>query len=306
MSTRFTIVIIHRNGFSRLKSALDSILKASSDSDEIFIVDNASNDNSIQQILKIYKNINVIYNTCNAGYGFAANQAIKEGKGNYFLICNNDITVPVDILDKFESAFSRDKKVGMISGQQTNLKGENIRTSSKKPSIFSEFDGIGRIDHSKDPIEISEVGIVRGACLGVRKSTIDAIGAYDDDFFFYFEDTEWCIRMARNGWKIVLNPFVKIPHIGGSSSNEFYSGSRIEFYRSRIIYWKKIYPKLLVLLLYAWNIPKLILDLSFYTIANILTFGQNHRLRKKMIDRAVVLSWILLGQPKSWGLPDKC
>ncbi|MBT4123195.1 glycosyltransferase [Candidatus Woesearchaeota archaeon] len=306
MKKRFTIAIIHRNGIDRLKAVLDSVINASNAIDEIIIVDNASTDGSISTISKTYKDITVIYNEHNTGYGYAANQAINKGSGKYFLICNNDITIPEDSLDRFEDIFTSDQKIGMVSGQQTNLNGDNVRTSSKAPSLFSEFDGIGRIDHSKDPKETTEVGILRGACLAVRKLAIDEVGTYDDDFFFYFEDTEWCIRMAREGWKVVIAPHIKIPHIGGSSSNEFYSQSRIEFYRSRILFWKKIYPKYLVILLYTWNIPKLILDGIFYSLVTALTLGLNKRLKNKLLDRVFVLTWLLVGQPKKWGLPGKC
>jgi len=306
MEKRFTIAIIHRNGFDRLKVALDSVISASGSTDEIIIVDNASTDDSISAILKIYKDLVIIRNSCNAGYGHAANQAINKGLGKYFLICNNDITIPKDTLDQFEDIFISDSKIGMISGQQTNLNGDNVRTSSKAPSLLSEFDGIGRIDHSKDPESTSEVGILRGACLAVRRIAINEVGPYDDDFFFYFEDTEWCIRMAHFNWKVIIAPHIKIPHIGGSSSNEFYSMSRIEFYRSRMLFWHKIYPKYLVTLLYLWNIPKLILDSIFYTLVTLLTLGLNKRLKNKLLDRMFVLFWLLIGRPKKWGLPGKC
>ena len=305
MSCRFSIIIVHRNGFNRLKSVIDSALKAFESCDEIIIVDNASTDNSISQISKIYPNIQIIKNKFNSGYGHAANQGINSGKGKYFLICNNDITLPLNIFKDLEELFLKEPRAGIISGQQTNLEGEIIRTSSKKPSLLSEFDGIGRIDHNKDPDKITDVGILRGACLGVKKEMIEEIGAYDEDFFFYFEDTEWCIRAHKNSWKVILHPKIKIPHIGGSSSSELYSKSRIEFYRSRIIFWKKIFPKPIVVLLYLWNIPKLCLDLIFYSLITLITFGQNARIRKKMIDRAVVLTWLLLGKPKKWGLPRK-
>ena len=305
MSVRFTVIIIHRNGFERLKAALESIKRASSTSEEIFIVDNASSDDSIDRISSIYPDVNIILNEFNSGYGHAANQGIKKGTGDYFLICNNDIVVPKNIFDELESVFKKDVNAGIVSGQQTNINGERIRTSSSKPSLFSEFDGIGRVSHSKDPKIISQVGIIRGACLGVRRKMIDNIGAYDEDFFFYFEDTEWCIRAWRNGWKVILNPNIEIAHIGGSSSSEFYKESRIEFYRSRMIFWKKVYPLHITILLHLWNIPKLFLDFLFYLILNILTLGQNKKLNKKFMDRILIVQWLVLGKPKSWGLPNK-
>ena len=305
MSVRFTVIIIHRNGFERLKAAIESIKRASSTSEEIFIIDNASSDDSIDRISALYPDANVILNEFNSGYGHAANQGIKKGAGDYFLICNNDIVVPSNIFDEFEAVFSNYGNAGIISGQQINLKGEKMRTSSYTPSLLSEFDGIGRIHHCNDPRTIAEVGIIRGACLGVRRVMINEIGGYDEDFFFYFEDTEWCIRASRNNWKVILNPNVRVAHVGGSSSSELYKESRIEFYRSRMIFWKKIYPKYVLVLLYLWNIPKLFLDFVFYFCITMITFGQSSRIKNKLIDRAFVLSWITIGMPKNWGLPRK-
>jgi len=302
---RFSIIFVHRNGLARLKSALDSAIRTIYLFDEIIIVDNASSDDSIIEIAKTYPSIKIIKNNSNLGYGQAANQGINAGQGKYFLICNNDIILPQNILNDLEKLFIKDPKIGIISGQQINMKGETVRTSSKKPSFFSEFDGIGRMDHSNDPQAISEVGILRGACLGVRGEMVDKIGGYDEDFFFYYEDTEWCIRANNNDWKVILNPNIKVSHIGGASSNEFYRESRIEFYRSRIIFWKKIFPSSIVILLYLWNIPKLVLDLIFYSLIYLISFGQNDRIKKKMIDRAIVILWLSIGKPKSWGLPKK-
>jgi hypothetical protein len=65
-------------------------------------------------------------------------------------------------------------------------------------------------------------------------------------------------------------------------------------------------PAHLVVILYLWNIPKLVIDGCFYLIITILTFGINIRMRNKLVDRVVVLTWLLLGKPKKWGLPGKC
>jgi len=303
MQKRFTIIIIHRNGFNRLKSALDSAINVIETHDEIIIVDNASTDNSISKISNIYPNIQIIRNKFNTGYGFAANQGMSTGYGKYFLICNNDIILPQNILSAFDEIFTNDPKVGIISGKEVKPNGEPVRTSGKKMSLLTEFDGSFNFNLYKDPITVSEVYILRGACLGINRKMVEEIGGYDQDFFFYYEDTEWCIRAAKNNWKIILNPYVLVSHIGGASSSQFYKESRIEFYRSRILFWKKIYPKYIFILLHIWNIPKLVLDLIFYLIFCLLTFGLNSKFNNKLTDRFYVLSWLLLGKPKHWGLP---
>ena len=72
-----------------------------------------------------------------------------------------------------------------------------------------------------------------------------------------------------------------------------------------MIFWKKIYPLHISILLHLWNIPKLFLDFLFYLVATIITFGLNDRLKKKMQDRAVVILWLIFMKPVTWGLPNK-
>jgi len=307
---RFTIAVIHRNGAERLQNVLGSILNSMSDKDEVIVVDNNSSDDSIRQIEKndIYKQVKFIKNTCNAGYGHSCNQAMTQGSGRYFLLCNNDITLPVDCLDQFEAFFDSDPKSGLIGPQMYSPAGKKMRSyGTQKPSLLSQLDLIGRPIKNQNIRSFGAVSILRGACLAVRKEMIDEIGMYDEDFYFYHEETEWCIRINRSGkWKVMFAPEIEISHVGGGSTSSVFTASRIEFFRSRLIFWRKVFPTYQVIMLYLWNLPKLALDCLFYLLMTIGTLGLNTRLRKKFVDRAVVITWILLGKPEHWGLPNKC
>lgn len=308
-SNRFTIAIIHRNGFKTLKSALDSVLADVSDNDEIIIVDNNSIDNSITKIEQNneYRHVKIIKNQCNAGYGFSCNQVMNQGNSEFFLLCNNDIELLPGSLNAFEDLFKSDKKSGLIGPQMFSPNGEKMRSyGTQRPSLLSQLDLIGRPIKNKKIDHFSSVSILRGACLAVRKKMINDVGMYDEDFYFYHEETEWCYRINHSKWKVMFAPEIKISHVGGGSTSDVFASSRIEFFRSRLIFWEKIFPKYQVLILYIWNIPKLILDLAFYLSVTIITLNLNIRLRKKLIDRVVVISWLLLGKPNSWGLPNKC
>jgi GT2 family glycosyltransferase len=307
-STRFTIAVIHRNGLGRLVCVLDSILTNISANDEVIIIDNNSTDGSIGKIEKnsLYKDVKIIKNTCNTGYAFPCNQAMLLGNGRYFLLCNNDIRLPEKCLNEFEEIFNNSPQSGIIGGQLIDANKNMVGSYSKTPTFLSELDSIVRLRTPERHQTIREVGTLLGACLAVRKTTIESAGMMDDDFFFYFEETEWCMRIAKNGWKVLTAPHIKIMHIGGDSTKSVYHGSRIEFFRSRLLFWRKTMPTYLVIILYLWNIPKLIVDGCFYLIVTILTLGLNIRMRNKLIDRVVVLSWLLLGKPKTWGLPGKC
>ena len=118
-STRFTIAIIHRNGLNRLQKVLNSAIKNANDLDEILIIDNSSTDKSIKQIEqnKVYKNIIIIKNSCNTGYAYSCNQAMQIGKGECFLLCNNDIELPENCFNDFKKIFIKSPKSGIIGGQ---------------------------------------------------------------------------------------------------------------------------------------------------------------------------------------------
>jgi len=307
-SIRFTIAIIHRNGLDRLKNVLNSAISSANNLDEILIIDNASTDGSIKKIEQneVYKNIRIIKNSCNTGYAHPCNQAMKIGGGKYFLLCNNDIELPKSCLDDFEKVFINFPKSGIIGSQLLDSNQNKVGSYSKAPTFLSELDSIGRLKSPKIYQTIHEVGTLRGACLAVRKSAVESSGMMDEDFFFYFEETEWCIRMAKNGWKVLIVPHIEIMHIGGDSTKSIYYGSRIEFFRSRLLFWNKTLPTHLVIILYLWNIPKLIIDGCFYLIITIMTLGLNVRIRNKLIDRVIVLGWLFLGKPTTWGLPGKC
>ena len=229
-------------------------------------------------------------------------------KMKYFLLCNNDIELPKDCLNQFETLLDTDANAGLIGPQMYSPSGKKMRSyGTQKPGLLSQLDLIGRPIKNQNIRSFGAVSILRGACLVVRKEMIDEIGVYDEDFYFYHEETEWCIRINRSGkWKVMFAPEIKISHVGGGSTSSVFASSRIEFFRSRLIFWKKIFPKYQLAILYTWNIPKLILDFIFYLIATIITLNLNIRLRKKLIDRAVVISWLILGRPDSWGLPNKC
>lgn len=309
-SKRFTIAIIHRNGFKTLKSALNSILADITDNDEVIIVDNNSTDGSIDKIGQdsLYQQVRIIKHACNAGYGYSCNQAMVKGNGKYFLLCNNDIELPLGSLRTFEDLFNSDKKAGLIGPQMFSPNGKKMRSyGTQTPGLLTQLDLIGRPIKNKIIDSFSHVSILRGACLAVRKEMLDEIGMYDEDFYFYHEETEWCIRINRSEkWRVMFAPEIEISHVGGGSTSSIFASSRIEFFRSRLIFWKKVFPAYQVVILYLFNLPKLLLDFLFYLFATLVTLGFNIRLRKKLIDRAVVITWLLFGKPHHWGLPNKC
>ena len=306
MKIRFSIIIIHRNNRDILQKAINSICSFIKN-DELIIVDNNSDDNSLEKI-ETPLSFKVIKNKCNAGYGFACNQGMKIANGDYFLLCNNDIELKKDTLDLFESMLIHNPKAGIIGPQMFTPNKKKLNSySTIVPTFLNQLDLIGRPLRNKEIKKISQVSTLRGACLAVNKEMTRDVGIFDESFYFYHEETEWCLRINKTKkWKIMFAPEIEISHIGGSSTNKVFAGSRIEFFRSRILLWKKIFSREVYLFLLCFNTLKLFLDFLFYLIMFLLTFGISRVYKRKLIDRVVVISWLAMGRPNSWGLPNKC
>ena len=306
MKIRFSIIIIHRNNRDILQKAINSICSFIKN-DELIIVDNNSDDNSIEKI-ETPLSFKVIKNKCNAGYGFACNQGMKIANGDYFLLCNNDIELKKDTLDLFESMLIQNPKAGIIGPQMFTPNKKKLNSySTIVPTFLNQLDLIGRPLRNKEIKKISQVSTLRGACLAVNKEMTRDVGMYDESFYFYHEETEWCLRINKTKkWEVMFAPEIEISHIGGSSTNKVFAGSRIEFFRSRILLWKKIFSREAYLFLLCFNALKLFLDFLFYLIMFLLTLGISRVYKRKLIDRVVVISWLAVGRPNSWGLPNKC
>ena len=305
-SLRFSIIVVHRNGNQRLLDFLNSVkLAINIDQDEVIVVDNHSSDDSIENAQSKYPFIHTIYNYYNTGYAHACNQGIQKSRGKYILICNNDLELPLNILDQFIADFNQYPNAGLIGGQLLASEGSLSRCAGNATNFYTELGFKSKRKPFFDVHQPSKVGSVVGACMAIRRETILNAGSLDDDFFFYYEETEWCLRIAKNGWDILFDPRIRITHTGGASTQSYFKAARIEFFRSRLIYWKKTLPVFNVVILYLFHIPKLAFDSFIYLILTILTFGKNKKLKYKLTDKALMLSWVLLGFPKSWGLPDK-
>lgn len=252
-----------------------------------------------------YPFIQTIHNDCNTGYAHACNQGIQKSRGKYILICNNDLQLPTDILDQFIADFNQYPNAGLIGGQLLASDGSLSRSAGNSTTFYTELGFKSKRKTFFDAHQPSKVGAVVGACMAIRRETILDAGTLDDDFFFYYEETEWCLRIARYEWDILFDPHIRITHSGGASTQSYFKAARIEFFRSRLIYWKKTLPTFNVIILYLFHIPKLTFDSFIYLLFTLLTLGKNKKLKYKLIDKSLMLSWLFLGCPNSWGLPDK-
>lgn len=234
---------------------------------EIFVVDNNSQDGSIEAIEHAFPNINIIKNSTNAGFGAANNLAIRQAKGKYILclntdtlLINNAIKIMFDFMEKEEN-----QKVAVCGGylvDKDNLPctcGGNLPNITEiiwkfgLRNIFKEYyKNYSLTLKSDDDKYIKKIGYITGADIVFRKIVLDKVGLFDENFFMYFEETDLCKRIKDVGYYIKYVPEAKIQHLEGQSSSNILT-KKLMSKKSEFYYFQKHHPKLvwLVKTLYA-------------------------------------------------------
>lgn len=219
---------------------------------EIFVVDNNSQDGSIEAIEKEFPNINIIKNIVNSGFGAANNLAIKQARGKYILclntdtlLINNAIKIMFDYMENEEN-----KNVGACGGYLVDQNGNPAKSGGNFPSITNVIWKFGlrnilkkqyrkyctALDASE--ITIDEIDQIIGADIFLRKSVLNKVGFFDEDYFMYSEETDLCKRIKKLGFKIRFIPEAKIIHLEGQSTPNNIK-KILTFKYSEMLYLKK-------------------------------------------------------------------
>lgn len=254
-----SIIIVNYNVKYFLEQCLNSVLKAIQEIDsEIFVIDNASVDGSVEMLKKQFPTVNLIQNSNNLGFSKANNQAISKAKGEYILLLNPDTIVEEDCFHKLLSFMTKNKKAGAIGVKMLNGEGKYLPESKRgfpSPSVaFYKFSGLSKLfPKSKvfgkyhlsflDSNEIHEVDVLAGAFMFIRKSVLEIIGPLDEDFFMYGEDIDLSYRIQKAGFQNYYYPLTTIIHYKGESSKKNSLNYVFMFYKAMQIFAKKHFTK---------------------------------------------------------------
>ncbi len=228
-----SIVIVNYNAKEYLKRCLDSLFESSLKNLEIIVVDNASKDGSVEELKKIVPRIKLIVNRNNSGFSSANNQGVKISKGRYILFLNPDTNVypktleyMLKFMDKNKDAGAATCKVLLPNGNLDDASHRGFPTPWNAFSYFSELEGLlprsrvfgGYHMGWEDLNKTHQIKACAGAFMLVRREAGKDIGWWDEDYFFYGEDLDFCLELLKNKWKIYFVPRVSILHYKGISS----------------------------------------------------------------------------------------
>jgi GT2 family glycosyltransferase len=228
-----SIVIVNFNSGSYLADCIKSITDSNIDFDyEIIVVDNASSDDSLTTSKRLFPDIKYIENPDNRGFGKANNQGIDLARGKYVLIQNPDTLVNGTAIRDMVAYAGKNKDIGIMSAKLLNKDGTLQWSIHNYPDVLTVlFEGlflhrlfpglsrrIGLTVHDKRIYDASrDVDWITGAIMLVDTEAIKTVGKFDERFFLYVEEVDWCYRMRKQGWRVHYFAEAGFTHYLGNS-----------------------------------------------------------------------------------------
>lgn len=252
---KLSIVIVNYNVEYFLEQCLHSVDKAIRNLDaEVFVVDNASVDGSLDMMRAKFPHHTLIANKDNVGFSKANNQAMRIAKGEYILLLNPDTVVEEDTFDKVVEFMDNNPDAGGLGVKMIDGKGKFLPESKRglpTPAVaFYKIFGLSRIFPKSKRFgryhmgflpenETNECDILAGAFMLMRKSVLDEVGLLDEAFFMYGEDIDLSWRIRQGGYKNYYFPETRIIHYKGESTKKSSVNYVFVFYNAMVIFAKK-------------------------------------------------------------------
>ena len=220
------IIIINWNGKDVTIDCLESLKKVDYSPFKVYVVDNASTDDSVKEISEKHHWVTIIQSERNRFFGGGNNfgwQHVKKDNPEYLLFLNNDTEVAPDFLTHLANTIQSDSSIGMVGPKIYYYNKPNVIWSAGGYISFVmgkiAHYGLRQVDHGQCD-KIREIGYLTGCAQLIRADIFNKVSGYDESYHMYTEDVDLCMRVKQLGFKIVYNFRSKIWHKISSSSGE--------------------------------------------------------------------------------------
>ena len=309
MSVDLSIVIVSWNVAGLLRDCLESIFTAPGAGVgsgggflvgdyvvEVIVVDNASSDGSPKMVRETFPGVDLVVSSTNLGFTRANNLALRRSRGRYLLLLNPDTRIVDSALSSMLSYMESHGDVGVL-GPQLRYGDGSLQSSRRRfptlavalmeSTLLEQWfpnNRWARAYHLADTPDalMQDVDWVTGACMLVRGEVVDRVGAFDERFFMYSEELDWCRRIVDAGWRVVYFPPAVITHYEGRSSSQVVAARHIHFETSKLLYFRKYHGWVKSAILRAFLLGTYLLRVTEETLKYLL--GHRRALRKTRID----------------------
>jgi hypothetical protein len=215
------IIVVNFNTQNLLEECLYSIKTSTGLSDDyrVFVIDNGSTDSS-KSIIKKNRWVTGIFNRKNLGYGAACNQGILAGRGQYIFLMNSDIKATSNWLAPMVKTLASSFKIAVVGPKLINHQGFIVGAGVVGTNAHPVIRGWGEPNHENTYNQSMECLSVGGACMGIKRGLLSTLGLFDEHYFHYFEETDYCYNARFHGYKIIYCPESMVIHrVFGSCKN---------------------------------------------------------------------------------------
>jgi GT2 family glycosyltransferase len=286
-----SVIVVNYNGKHYLKRCMDALRSQTYGNVEVIVVDNGSTDGSAGYLKDNNPWARVIENGENSGFARANNVGIRAARGELIATLNNDTEAAPGWLEALVFAMMSDARAGMCASKMLRVDDPTIIDST---GICISRSGAcwDRGMFERDEGQYEAAGEVFGPCAGAalyRKSMLDEVGLFDEDFISYMEDTDLAFRGRLAGWKCLYVPKAVVRHVHGGTAG--YVSDYTVYYGNRNILWYplKDYPAGLLLTSLPFIVGRSLGVMPYYVLR-----GHGVTILRAKVDG-------LLGAPKMLG-----
>jgi len=251
---KLSIVIICWNDLRVIGDCLRSVYAFGRNIElEVIVSDNGSTDGSLEFVRREYPQVHLVENRANLGFARGNNAGIRASHGQYVLILNPDTIIHEGALDALIEFADRHPEAGAFGCRVLNPDGSYQGPARPFPTIWRSW--VAAL-YLRPLAYIANVFLSdtytgwkgdterlidwqSGCCVMFRGDVLKALGGFDEQFFYHFEEVDLCRRVWNSGQTIVYTPQAQITHLGGQSVNRFPIRFELERYRNRYRYFYK-------------------------------------------------------------------
>ena len=216
---KVSFLIITWNGLELLKGCLSTLSTYLNRNDvEVIIVDNGSQDGTVEYLKTEHPTIRLIELSTNKGVAAARNKALKIAKGDYLFIIDNDLLMNDEAVEGMLKYMDSHTEVGLCGCRLLDANGYVQPSAKQYPGVAYKLKNLlfsGKYNYSYDLLSANEplepVYLI-GACQLVRREAFLAVGYLDEHIFYGPEDADFCIRMKQEGWRVIYLPQYEMIH----------------------------------------------------------------------------------------------
>jgi GT2 family glycosyltransferase len=223
VSESVEVVIPHLRGAEILHNCLESIKRSGDPDVSVILVDNASDDGSVDAIAPRFPFVRVVRSETNLGYAGGCNLGIREGSAPLVALLNDDTEVDPGWLGPIRRSFSSEELLGACQPKLLSLREPGVFDYAGAAGGLIDalgypfargrvFDSLERDDGQYD--EPAEIFWASGAACVFRRSALDEVGLLDEGFFAHMEEIDLCWRLHMNGWRVMAEPSSVVRHWG--------------------------------------------------------------------------------------------